>query len=96
MDQALLTVTIKKPGETIFSGTANAVSSVTERGKFDVLPLHANFIALIKEVVTIHQDNQKPTIIPIKTGVIKVKENIVKIILGIETKVDTAGTTKTE
>jgi F0F1-type ATP synthase epsilon subunit len=86
MDTRLLTVTIKKPGETIFSGTASAVSSVTDRGKFDILPLHANFIALIKEVVTIHQHNQKPTVIPIKTGVLKVKENIVKIILGIETQ----------
>ncbi|HZE87419.1 MAG TPA: hypothetical protein VE090_04395 [Methylomirabilota bacterium] len=85
-NQLTLSVTVKKPEQTLFDGFAKAVSSVSNRGKFDVLPYHANFIALIKEVVTIHEENKEPLVIPIKTGVIKVQNNIVKIILGIETK----------
>lgn len=82
----LITVTIKKPGELIFSGTATAISSVTNRGEFDILAYHANFIALIQEKIIIHQEKQKPQVIPITTGVMKVKNNTVKIILGIEAK----------
>ena len=80
-----LSITIKNSEKTLFEGAAFAVSSVSNVGKFDVLPTHANFIALIKESVTIHWENQKPQIIPIEAGVIKVKENNVKIILGMET-----------
>lgn len=85
-DKTQLTITIKDSEKTIFEGHAFAVSSVSNVGKFDVLVSHANFIALIKESVTIHQDNQKPQILQIETGVIKVRENIIKIILGMETK----------
>ncbi len=84
--QPLLSVIIKKPGQIIFHGDAKAVTSVSVRGKFDVLAYHANFIALIKESVTIHQENKEPVLIPLTTGIIKVKDNTVKIILGIETK----------
>ena len=81
-----LTVTIKKPEQTVFDGEATAISSVSNRGRFDVLPYHANFISLIQDSITIYQEGKKPQIIPIKTGVMKVNANIVKIILGVETK----------
>ena len=85
-DQLSITITIKKPEQTVFDGTAKAVSSVSNKGKFDVLPLHANFIALIKDSITIHHIDKEPQIIPIRTGVMKVTGNAVKIILGVETK----------
>lgn len=81
-----LTVTIKNSEKTIFEGKAFALSSVSNVGKFDVLPQHANFIALIQETITIHFPNDKPQVIPIETGVMKVKENYIKIILGMSTK----------
>ena len=86
MDKLQLSITIKDSEKTIFEGTATAVSSISNVGKFDVLASHANFIALIKEAVTLHFENQKSQIIPIETGVMKVRENIIKIILGMETK----------
>jgi F0F1-type ATP synthase epsilon subunit len=83
-DIPILTITIKKPGEIIFSGTAHAVTSVSNRGTFDILAYHANFITLINEKVIIHQNNQSQ-VIPITAGIMKVRKNIIKIILGIET-----------
>lgn len=86
MKTPLLSVTIKKPEQTVFDGFAKAVSSVSDQGKLDILSFHANFIAIIKESITIHQPEKEPYIIPITVGVIKVRGNVVKIILGIDTK----------
>jgi len=85
-DIPLITVSIKKPEQIVFDGQAHTVSSVSEKGKFDVLPFHANFISLIREAITIRQPNKEPLIIPITTGIMKVHSNTIKIILGIETQ----------
>ena len=90
----LLSVTIKKPEQTVFDGFAKAVSSVSDQGKLDILAFHANFIAIIKESITIHQPDKEPYVIPITVGVIKVRGNVVKIILGIETKTQERTTKK--
>ena len=88
MNKLQLSITIKDSEKTIFDGFARAVSSVSNKGKFDVLPYHANFIALIQEQITIYDldPNKKPQIIPIEEGVIKVKDNEIKVILGVKTK----------
>lgn len=85
-NQLSLSVTIKDSRKTIFDGFADAITSFSNKGKFDVLPYHANFIALIKEQVIIHNKGEKPQIIPLEAGVMKVSENTIKIVLGVETK----------
>lgn len=84
----LISVTIKKPDQTVFDGFAVSVTSLSKRGKFDVLAYHANFIALIQETIVLGQEGKAPLQFPIKTGVMKVRQNSVKIILGVETKAD--------
>jgi len=81
-----LTVTVKSPGKTVFSGPAQAVTSTNEKGTFDILPYHTNFISLIKDMVIIHQANQKELKIDLQTGIVKVFEDTVHILIGIETK----------
>ena len=68
MNKLQLSITIKDSEKTIFDGFASAVSSVSNKGKFDVLPQHANFIALIQEQITIYEldANKKPQIISIE------------------------------
>lgn len=85
METKLLSVTIKDPKSTTFAGVALAVSSRNSSGKFDILPYHSNFISLIKEAVTIHLENKKQITIPLKNGIIKVRGDTVKILIGIET-----------
>jgi len=82
----VLTVTVKSPGKTVFSGPAQAVTSTNEKGTFDILPFHTNFISLIKDTVIIHQENQKEMKITLQTGIIKVYEDTVHILIGIGTK----------
>lgn len=80
-----LTVTIKNPERTEFEGQAAAVSSSNDSGPFDILPFHANFITLIKEVIVIHQLDGKEVKIPLQQGIMKIYEDKVHVLIGIET-----------
>jgi len=86
-NQAILHVVIRNPEGVIFQGSATAVSSVDETGPFDILGLHANFICIIRDSVTIYETQKKIRKFPLETGIVKVFENEVQIFLGIETVV---------
>lgn len=47
MDQNL-TVRVISPKEILFSGEAHSVSSKNSKGRFDILPFHANFLTFIE------------------------------------------------
>ncbi len=81
----LLNVSVKDPKKTSFEGQALAVTSKNQKGKFDVLPYHSNFITIIKEVLTIHLEGEKEITMPVETGIMKVEEDSVKILIGIDT-----------
>jgi F0F1-type ATP synthase epsilon subunit len=80
-----LFVRINDPDRIIFEDTAKAITSYNKRGVFDVLLYHENFITIIKQSVTIHREQQQPMVIPIETGIMKVYENSVNILVGIKT-----------
>jgi F0F1-type ATP synthase epsilon subunit len=82
----ILTVNIKRPDRVEFTGVAKAVTSSNMRGTFDVLPFHSNFISLIKEKVTIHFEDKEPMTYSLQSGIIKVTENTVTVLIGIETR----------
>jgi F0F1-type ATP synthase epsilon subunit len=84
-DPLTLNVSIKRPEKVEFLGKAKAVTSINMRGQFDVLPYHTNFITLIKEKVTIHLENKEPVTYDLQSGIIKVTQNEVTILIGIET-----------
>lgn len=80
-----LSIRINHPDRLLFEDTADAITSYNKRGVFDVLLYHENFITLITQSVTIHRDKQQPTVIPIESGIMKVYENTVNILVGIKT-----------
>jgi F0F1-type ATP synthase epsilon subunit len=45
---ATMHVRISKATEVVWQGNAYSVSSSNEQGPFDILPMHANFITLVK------------------------------------------------
>ena len=59
------------------------VTSRNQKGVFDVLPEHENFISIIKDFVIVHKKQQPKQEIKIGTGVLKVTNNIVDIFLGM-------------
>ena len=78
-----LQVTIRDRQGLIFGGEAESVSSVNDKGPFDVLPLHANFISLIKKEVVLHLRGSVDKPLAVEGGVIRVKDNLVEVYLGI-------------
>ncbi len=44
-----LEVVIMSPQKTVWKGEAVSITSENERGPFDILPMHANFITLLEK-----------------------------------------------
>lgn len=79
-----LSVTVVSPEGAIFQGKAVAVSSWNDKGKFDILPQHANFITLIREKAILRLDSSKGKEVEFKQGILYCNNNQVEIFLGIE------------
>lgn len=86
-EQAELHVIVQNPETILFQGNALAISSVNDKGTFDILPLHSNFICMIKDSLTIYESQKKTRKIPLEKGILKVFENNITVFLGIETVV---------
>jgi F0F1-type ATP synthase epsilon subunit len=77
-----LTVTVWSVETIIYQGQAKAITSVNEKGMFDLLPLHSNFVTLINQTLIIHEINGTKKPIAIDHGVLEIYENKVFIFLG--------------
>lgn len=69
--------------KTLFNGEAYAITSINEKGRFDILPHHANFITLIKQFVIIYTSEGEKKEFPLDNGVLEVSGNMVSIYLGV-------------
>jgi len=78
-----LSVLIRDREGILFQGEAEYVSSFNDKGPFDVLSYHTNFISLIKKSVTVRRVGGAEESIPLEIGVMKVKENRVEVYVGI-------------
>ena len=66
-----------------FNDKVRAITSFNEKGIFDVLPQHENFISVVKDKVIIHTKDGQDKEMKIDNGVLKVHENEVHIFLGL-------------
>ena len=72
-----LTVVVRNKEKVLYSGQAAAITSINDKGIFDVLPQHENFISLIKEKVIIHPTLKENEEIQIENGIARVyKDNV--------------------
>ena len=67
----------------LFEGEVKAFSSFNEKGRFDVLPMHENFISVVRNKIIIHNLNSGKVEIEINSGIVKVYNNSLEILLGI-------------
>lgn len=79
-----LVLIVRTPEKTMYEGEARSVSSVNERGPFDVLGAHQNFITLIREKLMIIDAAGEKQDVPVEGGVMRVHDNEVTIFLGVE------------
>lgn len=83
-DVKLLNIRIRDTENVLFEGQADRVNSYNEMGPFDIYPMHANFISIIKKKVTIYLKKEKLKELNFEQAILKVKKDVVHIYLGIE------------
>jgi F0F1-type ATP synthase epsilon subunit len=92
MTDSLFKLKVASREGTVFEGAVSAISSYNEKGKFDILGSHANFISLIKQGLLIREsgdinsNNFKD--VPVKeikfdSALMRVKENNVEVYIGV-------------
>ena len=78
-----LNISIKDRKKIYFEGNALSITSSNIKGEFDVLPMHADFITLIKKYVIIDRGLTTQQQFDIDNGVMAVLANKVYVYLGI-------------
>jgi len=83
-DVKLLNVRVRDTENILFEGQADRINSYNEVGPFDIYPMHANFISIIKKKLTIYLKKQVEKELTFEQAIMKVKKDVVHIYLGIE------------
>lgn len=79
-----LKITIQDTQNIIFEGSAERITSFNEMGRFDVYPMHANFISILGKELALYQKKQIIKELKFEQAVMKVKKDNVDIFVGIE------------
>lgn len=79
----VLNVSVRSKKEKIYEGIARSVSSQNEMGFFDILPMHTNFVTLVKNFVVIDKGLSTEKYIKIESGIVTVVGDLVKVYIGI-------------
>jgi len=81
--ELLLNIDIRSRKKQYFSGKMFSVTSTNEKGEFDILPEHANFICLIRNYVTLNKGKKDEQKFIITNGVLRIEKNKVDIFLDV-------------
>jgi F0F1-type ATP synthase epsilon subunit len=84
VDNKSFKLKVRDAQKIIFDGEVDRISSFNEVGAFDVYPTHANFISIINKGLSIYKNNEKIQEIKLEQAVLKVKQDVAKVFLGIE------------
>ena len=74
---------VRQRDQVVFEGEVKAFSSFNERGNFDILRSHANFISIIKKNYVIHKVDGTESEVKIEEGIVQAFGNKVTVFLGI-------------
>lgn len=80
----LMKLIVKDAQNTLFEGEVDRISSFNEVGRFDIYPMHSNFISIIQESLALYDKGKKLKEFKIEKAVLKVKQDVVSIYLGID------------
>jgi F0F1-type ATP synthase epsilon subunit len=77
-------VVVKNTDEVLFDGEVERISSYNEVGRFDVYPMHANFISIIQKELQLFHEKRLIKEFKLERAIMKVKQDVVNIFMGIE------------
>lgn len=76
-------VMIRNREKILFQERCRALTSMNEKGVFDVLPEHINFISIITTYIKLHKTDGKLQEMKINQGIMEVKNNMAYIFLDV-------------
>ncbi|OGM19316.1 hypothetical protein A2955_05070 [Candidatus Woesebacteria bacterium RIFCSPLOWO2_01_FULL_37_19] len=68
----------------VYKGQVTSITSYNNKGMFDVLATHTNFISLIQKKLLIIDSENKKSEIEVNNALLRVKENNVEVYVGVE------------
>jgi len=77
-------VKVRDTNKILFEGEVDRISSFNEVGPFDIYPLHANFISILKSGLILYKDRQKLLDIKFDQAILKIKKDLAGVYVGIE------------
>lgn len=83
MSDQTLQLRIQSANKLLFQGEVKSVSTHNEKGIFDILPFHENFISLVDRKVSFIDLQDRKKEFTVDVGAIRVEENKVEVLLGI-------------
>jgi F0F1-type ATP synthase epsilon subunit len=84
-DKPLIKTIVRDTENILYEGYVDRITAFNEIGQFDVYPMHANFISILTQQVTLYHNKEKVKELKIEKAVMKVKKDVAQIFLGIET-----------
>ena len=83
-EKKLIKVQVLNTEDMIFEGEVDRISSFNEIGAFDVYPMHANFISIIGEKLSLYSKHKLVKELEFEKAIMKVRQDMVFIFLGME------------
>lgn len=84
MDNKPFYLKVQDRDQVVFEGEVLSVTSKNDKGIFDILPNHANFISLLNQNIKITKVDGSTQEVNLDNGVVKALGNKVEIFLGIK------------
>ncbi len=79
-----LIVRIRDAKNVIFDGPVDRITTINEVGPLDIYPMHANFISIIRNGLSLFKDSKVIKEMKFEQAVMKVKQDRASVFLGIE------------
>jgi len=79
-----LYLTIRTRRGVMYDGEVQSITSFNDKGEFDVLREHTQFISIIKNRVVITQLDGEEREFPVDNAIMRVKREYVEVFLGVK------------
>lgn len=78
-----LHVFVRDREKVLLNEEIQSISSINEKGNFDILPLHGNFITLVEQRILLRRIDGTTQELMVSNGILRVTENRVEIYIGV-------------
>ena len=82
--QKLISAVVRDRSGVVFDDQIRGVTAYNDRGMFDVLPVHSNFISVLRKKLVLHKTDGSKQEIHLDSGVIRVLTGKIEAFIGLK------------